>query len=366
MPATFLDAIVGARPNMIKMAPLARALAEDGTFRLRLIHTGQHYDDRMSHSFFRELGLPEPEINLEVGPGHQGAQTARILERYEQVLLAAQRPRGVIVIGDVNSTMACSLAAAKLGVPIAHIEAGLRSGDRSMPEEVNRIVTDTLSELLFVSDPEGLIHLAREGHDPDQLRYVGNIVMDTYFRELPAASSSTILHELGLQPQKYLYLTLHRPSNVDDPAVLARLMRVFVEIAREIPLVFSIHPRTRERLKTIDPSVPTDGSFRWIEPLGYQENLAMILGAKAVLTDSGGIQAETTMANVPCLTLRENTERPITVSLGTSELVGNEPERIREAWERVRAGKWKQAAAIPLWDGRTAERIVGELRRSWG
>jgi UDP-N-acetylglucosamine 2-epimerase (non-hydrolysing) len=365
MTRMLIDAVVGTRPNMVKMAPLARAIADDGRLQLRLIHTGQHYDGQMSTVFFRELELPEPTFNLHVGSGSQGAQTARIIERYEEILLSGERPRGVIVVGDVTSTMACALAAAKMNIPVAHIEAGLRSGDRSMPEEINRIVTDAVSDLLFVSDPDGLINLSREGHPRERIQLVGNIMMDTLFRELPRAQSSSILKELELQPGGFVYLTLHRPSNVDDPAVMGRLMRLFTELSRQIPFVFSLHPRTRLQLERhAIPLVPSE-QIRVVEPLGYRDNLRMLQSALAVLTDSGGIQEETAVLNVPCLTLRNTTERPITVQLGSSVLVGSDPAHIRQAWAQLMEGRWKTGSLIPLWDGRTAERIVHHLGMAW-
>jgi UDP-N-acetylglucosamine 2-epimerase (non-hydrolysing) len=365
MSPILVDGVVGARPNMMKMAPLARALAADGTFSLRLIHTGQHFDDRMSAVFLRELGMAEPHFNLGVGPGSQALQTARIMEAYESLLLAHERPRGVVVVGDVNSTMACALAAAKLDLPVAHVEAGLRSGDRTMPEEINRIVTDTLSDLLFVSDPAGVSHLATEGHDPRTVQLVGNIMMDTLFKELPQAEASRVLEELGIKPGGYIYLTLHRPSNVDEPAVLKRLMETFIELSREMPVIFAIHPRTRRSLE--DSEVRLDGlsGLRLVEPMGYRDNLKLIQCARAVVTDSGGIQEEAAVLGIPCLTVRDCTERPITVELGSSELIGNDPERIKGAWGRVARGQWKRAAAIPLWDGKTAGRIVLGLREAW-
>lgn len=361
-----IDGIVGTRPNLMKMAPLARAIEQDATFRLRLIHTGQHYDEQMSDVFFRELGLPQPFINLAVGSGNHGAQTAKILERYEAFLLKEEKPRGVVVVGDVNSTMACTLAAVKLGIPVAHVEAGLRSGDRAMPEEVNRIVTDALAELLFVSDPEGLINLAAEGQEKTKIRFVGNIMADSLYAKLAAAEASTILQELELTPQSYAYVTLHRPSNVDDPGVLCNLMQVMSELSQDLPFVFSVHPRTRARLEQEGTPMPPVESFRVIGALGYVENLRMIKDARVVLTDSGGIQEETSILGVPCLTLRENTERPITVELGSSELVGPDPIRIRKAWAQLKNGQWKQPSPIPLWDGHTAGRIVSHLRQAWG
>jgi UDP-N-acetylglucosamine 2-epimerase (non-hydrolysing) len=365
--SVLIDGIVGARPNMIKMAPLARGLGADGTFRLRLVHTGQHYEETLSEVFFRELGLPTPDINLGVGSGSQGEQTARILAAYERLLLESDpKPRGVLVVGDVNSTLACTLAAVKLGIPVAHIEAGLRSGDRSMPEEINRVVTDALSELLFVSDPAGLGHLAREGRPRENTWLVGNIMMDSLYRELPKVQQSRILHDLDLKPGSYAYLTLHRPSNVDDELVLRQILNVISELCKDIRFVFALHPRTSQRMEQAGIALPASDRIHTMPPLGYRDNLHLIECARVVLTDSGGIQEETAVLNVPCLTLRETTERPITVKLGTSELVGNDPKRIKDAWSRLLAKEWKQAHPIPLWDGHTAERICQHLRDTWG
>jgi UDP-N-acetylglucosamine 2-epimerase (non-hydrolysing) len=360
-----IDGIIGARPNMMKMAPLARALTADGTFKLRLIHTGQHYDAQMSGVFLKDLGLPEPDHNLGVGSDTQGAQTARILEAYEALLLQTAAPRGVIVVGDVNSTLACALAAAKLGIPIAHVEAGLRSGDRTMPEEINRIVTDTLSDLLFVSEPSGLINLAHEGHDRRNIHYVGNIMIDSLCAEMPKAEQSAILDELGLNGSPYAYLTLHRPSNVDAPEILRRLMAIVDELSQEMPFVFSVHSRTQTRLKEagIQPFPPQ--RVHVVGPLSYHASLKLIRHARVVLTDSGGIQEETTFLKTPCLTLRENTERPVTVELGTSQLVGNEPDAIRKGWQRALNGPGKADDRIPLWDGHTAQRICDRIRAVW-
>ena len=360
-----IDGVVGARPNMMKMAPLARALARDATFSLRLVHTGQHYDAAMSSGFFSELGLPVPDVNLEVGSGPQGEQTARILAGYERCLLQSpSRPRGVVVVGDVNSTLAGALAAAKLGVPVAHVEAGLRSGDRAMPEELNRILTDALADLMFVSDPAGMEHLRREGRPPERCWLVGNVMVDTLMHELARADGSAVLGRLGVARGQYAYLTLHRAGNVDDPAVLARLMRAVGAVARDVPVVFAVHPRTRARLEAIGlarlPQVIS------VEPQGYHDSLRLIRDAKAVLTDSGGIQEESSVLGVPCLTLRPSTERPITVERGTSELVGSDPEKIAAGWRLIAAGRWKRAPGIPLWDGRAAQRIVALLKQHWG
>lgn len=359
-----IDGIVGARPNLMKMAPLARAIAEDRTFALRLIHTGQHYDAALSGAFFRELGLPEPAANLEAGSGPQGEQTGRILAAYERLLLRGSRPRGVLVVGDVNSTLACALAAAKLEIPVAHVEAGLRSRDRSMPEELNRILTDALSELLFVSEPGGLANLKEEGRPAERSWLVGNVMVDTLLQELPRAAESTVLSRLGVAGGRYAYLTLHRAGNVDDPRTLAGLMGAIARIADEVPVVFAVHPRTAGRLSELDLP-PITGLIR-TGPQGYHDNVRLIRDAEAVLTDSGGIQEEAAVLGVPCLTLRENTERPITVELGTNELVGRDPRKIFAGWRRVVSGRRKRAPGIPLWDGRAARRIVKHLKAAWG
>lgn len=363
MSRPFLDGIVGARPNLMKMASIARAIKEGAVFDLRLIHTGQHYDEKMSGVFFSELGLSAPDCNLKVGSGPQGLQTARIIENYEALLLEGPRPSGVIVVGDVTSTMACAIVAAKLGIPIAHVEAGLRSQDRSMPEEINRIITDSISDILFVSDPSGLLHLAREGHPDKNIRFVGNTMIDTMLDQLPAAESSLVLESVGVIPNEYVYLTIHRPSNVDEPAVLRRLLEVFLEINKKIPVVFAVHPRTRDKLKQMD--LINIQNLRVVDPLGYRDNLRMIQCARAVFTDSGGIQEEASVLGVPCVTLRDATERPVTVELGSSELVGSDPGRIFEAWKRIQSGQWKRALPIPLWDGKAGQRIAAELKKIW-
>lgn len=363
--AILIDGIVGARPNLMKMAPLARAIAEDGTFVLRLIHTGQHYDAALSGTFFADLGLPPPGLNLDVGSGPQGEQTARILAGYERCLLkSGSMPRGVLVVGDVNSTLACSLAAAKLGIPVAHIEAGLRSGDRAMPEELNRILTDALADLLFVSEPSGLANLIREGRPAERSWLVGNVMVDTLLRELPRAAESTVLERMALAGGRYAYLTLHRAANVDDPPTLARLMEAIALIARELPVVFAVHPRTVARLREL--GLPRIEGLIRTSPQGYHDNVRLIRDATVVLTDSGGIQEEAAVLGVPCLTLRRNTERPITIELGTNELVGSDPKKILAGWRRIASGGWKRASGIPFWDGRAAHRIVSHLRAAWG
>jgi len=361
-----LDGIVGARPNMMKMAPLAKALADDGGFDLRIVHTGQHYDFQMSGVFLRELGLPEPFVNLDAGAESSGQddQTAAIIERYGRFLDENGSPGGVIVVGDVNSTLACSIVAAKRRIPIAHVEAGLRSFDRTMPEEINRIVCDSLSSVLLVSEESGMKNLEREGHAPDMIHYVGNIMIDSLKDALKRAGGSGIHARCGVKPGRYAYLTLHRPSNVDDPEILRSLLQTFNELSRDRPIVFAVHPRTRKQIDRLRISLQSANVIT-CEPLGYMDSLALMRDAWAVMTDSGGMQEECSVLEVPCLTLRFNTERPVTTTLGTSELVGNDPHLIRDAWERLSRGEWRKAAPIPLWDGRTAGRIVDVLKREW-
>jgi UDP-N-acetylglucosamine 2-epimerase (non-hydrolysing) len=352
--------VAGARPNFIKLAPLVWALRQRADLPYRIIHTGQHYDDAMSHSFFRALDLPDPDVNLEAGSGTQGVQTGRVLERFERLLLEA-RPQAVVVFGDVNSTLACTLASAKLGVPVAHVEAGLRSFDRSMPEEINRLVTDTLAELLFASEPAGVENLAREGIDGGKVHLVGNIMIDSLERMLPAARGQHTCEKFGLQPGGYGLLTLHRPSNVDDETVLRRLISVFVEISERLPLVFAAHPRTRQRMEQLGLALPEGGRLHLSGPLNYLDAISLQADARLVFTDSGGMQEETTHLGVPCITLRENTERPVTVSLGTSTLVGSEPQCIRVVFDQVIAGTYKTGAKVPGWDGHTAGRVAACL-----
>jgi UDP-N-acetylglucosamine 2-epimerase (non-hydrolysing) len=357
-----LDLVAGARPNFIKLAPVVKALAGERV-PFRIVHTGQHYDESMTDVFFQELGIPRPEVNLGVGSGGHGAQTARILERYEAHLLE-KRPSATVVFGDVNSTVACSLAAVKLGVPVAHVEAGLRSFDRGMPEEINRLLTDAVADLLLVSEPTGLANLRNEGIPERKLRLVGNVMIDTLLTFLPVARERKRAAALGLDGARYGLVTLHRPSNVDDPATLRRLLELLAEFAGRLPLVFPVHPRTLAALKrlgleeTLRSRAP---ALQLLPPSPYLDTLSLLAGAAIVLTDSGGVQEESSVLGVPCLTLRENTERPITVDLGTSRLVGNDPLRIRQAFEEVLRGEWRKAQPIPLWDGRAGERVAREL-----
>ena len=361
-----IDLVAGARPNFMKLAPVVRALKQHGAalaarnLSLRVIHTGQHYDQGMNDVFFSELGIPEPDVNLNVGSGSHGAQTARILERYEAHLL--KNPSvATVVFGDVNSTVACALAAVKLGIPVVHVEAGLRSFDRTMPEEINRIVTDALSQVLLVSEPSGVENLKREGVDGKKIHLVGNVMIDTLAHELPKAMESDILSRLGLtHGRPYGLITLHRPANVDDPAVLKPLLECLADFSKMLPMVFPVHPRTQ---KAIDENglqrlFDANPAFKRVSPLPYRENLCLMSRAKVVLTDSGGMQEETTFLKVPCLTLRDNTERPITVEKGTSRLVGNDPRKVRLGLEDVLRDRWPEGEDIPLWDGRTGDRIA--------
>ena len=357
-----IDLVAGARPNFMKLAPVLRAIQKRGELEPRIVHTGQHYDHKMNTVFFEELGIPQPHVHLDVGSGSHGAQTARILERYE-AHLSRNPPMASLVFGDVNSTVACALAAVKLGIPIVHVEAGLRSFDRTMPEEINRLLTDAMADLLLVSEPSGLANLHREGVEKDRVKLVGNVMIDTLVHELPFAGKSSILERLNLTGREYALMTMHRPSNVDDPLILKGLLEVTAELAKKIPVVFPAHPRTRKAMDLSGLSKQFLGGpdFMTVDPIPYRDNLCLIENARLVLTDSGGIQEETTFLKIPCLTLRVNTERPVTVQKGTSRLVGNEPDRIRDAFEDVLAGRWPTGEDIELWEGRASERIAKEL-----
>ncbi|HNQ24021.1 MAG TPA: UDP-N-acetylglucosamine 2-epimerase (non-hydrolyzing) [Phycisphaerae bacterium] len=357
--------VCGARPNFMKIAPLMRAYQDHPEITPLLVHTGQHYDDNMSNLFFRQLGIPVPDINLEVGSGSHAAQTAEIMRRFEPVIIE-HRPDWVIVVGDVNSTIACSLVAVKLGVKVGHVEAGLRSFDRTMPEEINRILTDSISDLLFVSEPSGIENLTREGIAPEKMHHVGNVMIDTLRTHRERAEQSNILQRLDLTPGAYNVVTLHRPANVDDAAALARITDALAEIQADLPTVIPVHPRTRSMLDRHGladrwHSLP---GLRVTEPLGYLDFLKLMGRAAVVLTDSGGIQEETTILGVWCLTLRENTERPITLTSGTSTLVGSDPARILAAYRRCRATAVNGRATPALWDGKAAQRIAGILARN--
>lgn len=349
--------ICGARPNFMKIAPLMRAYRQYPHVEARLVHTGQHYDAAMSKLFFEQLELPEPDVNLQVGSGSHAQQTAAIMQKFEPVVLDF-KPDWVVVVGDVNSTVACALVATKLGVKVAHVEAGLRSFDRTMPEEINRIVVDSISDLLLVSEPSGVENLRKEGVPEAKIKFVGNVMIDTLLQHRERSKSSTVLKDLELTSKKYVTVTLHRPSNVDDPASLRRLVGVFEQVGKDMPVVFVVHPRTRGKLAELAKQAPLPKGLRLVDPLGYLDFLALMDGSFAVLTDSGGIQEETTILGVPCLTLRENTERPVTITQGTNRLVGVEPEGVLKVWGEVRSKQGGKASKPDLWDGRAGERIV--------
>jgi UDP-N-acetylglucosamine 2-epimerase (non-hydrolysing) len=346
--------VVGARPNIMKLAPVFLALRGRPASQV-VVHTGQHYDPAMSGVFFDQLGLPPPEVNLEVGSGSHAQQTAAVISRFEGVARERQ-PDWVVVYGDVNSTVAASLVCAKLGLPVAHVEAGLRSFDRKMPEEINRILTDQIADLLFTPSEEADRELLREGIPPEKIRRVGNVMIDTLVRCLPLAES---LPTSSVRPP-FALVTLHRPSNVDEPATLAALMAALVRISAKLNVLFPVHPRTAERIRALPISVGS-GRLHLMEPVGYLEFLSLEKRATVVITDSGGVQEETTYLGVPCLTLRENTERPVTVSLGTNLLIGSDFRRLEEEVERAAAGTFKTGSIPPMWDGRAAQRIADAL-----
>ncbi len=351
-------AVVGARPNFMKIAPLMWEVARRPGVDAYLVHTGQHYDQAMSELFFEQLRIPRPDANLGVGSGSHAVQTAEVMRRFEPILLD-QRPDAVVVVGDVNSTIACALTAVKLGVPVAHVEAGLRSFDRSMPEEINRLLTDTISRWLFASERAGVENLRREGVDERRIHFVGNVMIDTLLACRERSEASPVLEDLGLSGRPYAVLTLHRPANVDQPAVFAGLMGAMERLQRELPIVFPVHPRTRQALAEWDPGrMP---GLRPIDPLGYLDFLKLTAHARLVLTDSGGLQEETTVLGVPCLTLRSNTERPATAEQGTNVLVGLDPDRNIAAGMKVLVEPARPARVPELWDGRAAERIVDVL-----
>jgi UDP-N-acetylglucosamine 2-epimerase (non-hydrolysing) len=354
--------IAGARPNFMKIAPIAAALRDDPRLIAEIVHTGQHYDRQMSELFFEQLGIPEPALRLGVGSGTHAVQTAEIMLRLEPILVA-RRPALLLVVGDVNSTVAGALVASKLGIPVAHVEAGLRSFDRTMPEELNRLVTDVLSDFLFVSEPSGVENLSREGVAREKVHLVGNVMIDTLRHFKAAADELRMVERYGLKDRGYAVLTLHRPANVDDPPQLRALLKPVFELAQDMPVLFPVHPRTRAGLKTMNVAPPP--GLRLLEPLGYLEFLGLMSAARLVLTDSGGIQEETTVLGVACVTLRDNTERPITISQGTNRLGGTSVEGIRTAINDALAAT--SGGGIPdLWDGRAAPRIVEILARHFG
>jgi UDP-N-acetylglucosamine 2-epimerase (non-hydrolysing) len=364
MPLRIIN-IVGARPNLPKIAPLMREMQRHPEIEPILVHTGQHYDEALSDIFFRQMGIPTPQVNLEVGSGSHAAQTAEVLKRVEPVLIE-RRPDLVLVVGDVNSTIAVSLAAVKLGISVAHVEAGLRSFDRSMPEEINRILTDALADYLFVTEEDAIQHLLKEGRPRESIYLVGNVMIDSLRHFLPLAQKSAIGEQLALKNgaawQRFAVLTLHRPSNVDSTEKLAELLGAIDSIAAQVPVIFPVHPRTQQRLA--QAGIKTHLQLKLIPPIGYLDFLCLLSKATLVLTDSGGIQEETTALGVPCLTLRENTERPITISEGTNQLIGTDPAKIIAAAHDILAGKGKPGRIPPFWDGHAAERIVDVLLKN--
>ena len=345
--------IVGARPNFMKVAPVMNALKTRKHVVQTLVHTGQHYDANMSDVFFEQLGIPAPDVNLAVGSGTHARQTAEIMTRFEPVLLERQ-PDIVLVYGDVNSTVATALVCAKLGVRVGHVEAGLRSFDRTMPEEINRLVTDQLADLLFTPSEDGDANLHKEGIPAEKIFRVGNVMIDSLVKLLPVARRQS---KNGL-PERYALVTLHRPANVDDSATLKRLLQSLLEVNRDLAVIFPAHPRTRQRISDFGLNAE---QLRVLDPLSYVDFLGLQSRATVVITDSGGIQEETTYLGVPCLTLRENTERPVTVTLGTNVLVGRDPDKLRSELDRVLAGKAKKGSVPPLWDGHTGERIASHV-----
>jgi UDP-N-acetylglucosamine 2-epimerase (non-hydrolysing) len=346
----------------MKMAPLLREMRKHSGIQATLIHTGQHYDETMAGRFFQDLQLPSPDVSLDVGSGSHGYQTGEVMKRLEPIL-GELRPHVVVVVGDVNSTLAAALTAVKLGIPVAHVEAGLRSFDRSMPEEINRLLTDAIADYLFVTEESGRENLLREGVDVSRIHMVGNVMIDSLEQSRTVWERSDILAHLGLARGEYGVVTLHRPANVDDPARLRGLVKALEEVGRRLPLVFPVHPRTRQRLETMDAGItsPADGCVRYVAPLGYLDFIGLVAGSRLALTDSGGLQEETTALGVPCLTLREQTERPITISHGTNRIVGTSPERIVSEAFRALAEPVRSVSRPPLWDGRAAQRIVATL-----
>ena len=358
-----VDVIAGARPNFMKIAPILRAISErqaqGSRLRYRLVHTGQHYDDKMSGDFFTQLGIPTPDVNLEVGSGTQAEQTAGIMMGYEKLLLAA-RSDLCLVVGDVTSTMACAIAAQKLRVPVAHVEAGIRSGDWGMPEEINRLVTDSITNWYFTTSEVANQNLRRAGAREDQILFVGNTMIDTLLANLERLRPPAFWADAALRPGGYFVMTLHRPANVDETAGFGKLIQAVAEAVRGLPVVFPVHPRTAKTLATL-PNRPA--GLLAVDPQPYLEFNYLVRHAKGVITDSGGVTEETTVLGVPCVTLRDTTERPETVTVGTNELIGTDPAALKPALDRLFLGQWKKGGIPELWDGHTGPRIAQALDR---
>ena len=366
--ASKLLIIAGARPNFMKVAPVIKAITsaqgvdgKSGRFEYRLVHTGQHYDERMSSIFFSELGIPAPHINLEAGSGSHAVQTANIMKGFEPVCLA-EKPDWVVVVGDVNSSVACTMVAAKLGIKVAHVEAGLRSFDRSMPEEINRLVTDTLADLLLTPSEDASQNLRREGAAERRIQMVGNIMIDALIENVDKARKKNTPESLGVKPGPFVYVTLHRPSNVDDRENLNLILTELDRLSKDLSVVFPMHPRTRKMITEFGLRLGGNEAFKIIEPIGYHDSLCLTERARFVLTDSGGLQEESTYFRTPCLTLRPNTERPVTVTLGSNRLT--DPRRLRSDIDRVLNHEERVGKIPPFWDGKTAERTLDALAQA--
>jgi UDP-N-acetylglucosamine 2-epimerase (non-hydrolysing) len=358
-----IDIIAGARPNFMKISPIIRALddrrANGGALSYRLVHTGQHYDPKLSGDFFLQLGIPQPDVNLEVGSGTQAEQTAAIMTRYERLLF--EKPSVLcLVVGDVTSTMACAIVAQKLCIPVAHVEGGIRSGDWTMPEEINRMVTDAITNWFFTTSEMANANLRRAGVGPERIFFVGNTMIDTLLANLDRLQPPPFWKTVGLEPGGYFVMTLHRPANVDRSDSFARLLGAIAEGTRGLPVVFPVHPRTA---RTLSELVALPANVVLVDPQAYLEFNYLVRYAKAVITDSGGVTEETTVLGVPCLTLRDSTERPETISIGTNELIGTDPAALKPALDRLFAGEWKHGSIPEKWDGRAGERIVADLER---
>jgi len=365
MSSFLIDIIAGARPNFMKIAPIIRVIKErqneGGCIRYRLVHTGQHYDARMSGDFFTQLGIPEPDVNLEVGSGTQAEQTAAIMTHYEKLLL--DKPSNLcLVVGDVTSSMACTITAQKLGIPVAHVEAGIRSGDWSMPEEINRMVTDSITNYFFTTSEIANENLRQSAVTDDRIFFVGNTMIDTLLFNIEKLCAPAFWNDFNLETGQYIVLTLHRPANVDAIDAFEKMLRTIGEHTRKLPVIFPVHPRTAKTLSNLK-GLPENIHF--VEPQPYLEFNYLVKNAKAVITDSGGITEECTVMNVPCMTLRDSTERPETVTIGTNELIGTDPEKLKPALDKLFAGKWKSGSIPEKWDGKTGDRIVSILERKF-